>query len=269
MNETVHHKPKRGGAVKLIVFLAFLVVVTAGGVFAWKFVFNGPKHTDTQTKTYDEAISRLDLEGDSGDVDIVGGDTDEIVVETTVEWRGDDKPGSDQDVTGKTLRVAATGCEGFDLFGDLTCEVHFRVEVPAGIDLKAQVDSGDLSVAGMTGEQDLGCDSGNVEVEGSGEKLTVRADSGDVTGRDLEAVNVKADVDSGNAELSFAAAPEKVRASADSGDVTLSVPEVDGGYDVSISVDSGDKDVQVKTASDSPRKINGTVDSGDLTVDYS
>lgn len=268
MSEVEYRKPRSRGAVRLIVFLAVVVVLTAGGVFAWKFLFNGPKHKDEQTKTYDETITRLDVEGNSGNVDIVAGEGDEIEVETTLEWRGKEKPGADQDVTGKTLKVTATGCEGIDLFGGLACEVHFRIAVPADIDLKAEVDSGNLTVAGIKGEQNLACDSGDIEVEGSGEKLTVHADSGNVVGRELDATTVKADVDSGDVELEFTTAPKKTRASADSGDVTLSVPKVKEGYDVNIGVDSGDKSVEVKTASDSPRKIDGTVDSGDFTVAY-
>lgn len=269
MTETVHHKPKRGGAVRLIVFLAVLVVLSAGGVFAWKFVFSGPKNTDEQTKTYDGEISRLDVDANSGNAVIVAGDGDAVTVKTKLEWRGNNKPGSEQNLTGKTLKVAATGCEGVELFGGFSCEVNYRIEVPADIALNARVDSGDLTVAGIKGEQTLVCDSGDVEVEGSGGKLSVQADSGDVVGRDLEATTVEANVDSGNAELAFNSAPELVKAKADSGDLTISVPKVDDGYDVSVTVDSGDMNVQVADTPESPHRIDGNVDSGDFTVDYS
>lgn len=268
MSETVYDRPRRRGAVGIVVVLAVVVLLAAAGMFVWKYAFSGAKQTDSQSKTYDQDIARLDVRGDSGEVEVVAADVDAITVESELKWRGDNKPGTDQKVNGDTLKVATTGCEGIDLFGAVTCEVNLRIEVPADLKLKAEVDSGNLTVSGVKGDMELICDSGDVEVEGSGEKLRVTADSGNLVGRDLSATDVTAEVDSGDVELRFAEAPERIKANADSGDMTLSVPKVDGGYDVNISVDSGDKDVKVKTSGGSKRKIDGNVDSGDLTLDY-
>lgn len=267
MPDNTHSKRRRRFGVGFVVGVAVLVVLTATGVFVWKYVVGGLERTERSTDTVTEPFTRLEVDGGAGRVEVVEAAGDRTVVETELRWRADYKPGHTQKITGDTLRLKDTGCRReFDFAQG--CSVSWRIEVPPEVELDVSVDSGAIKTTGVKGAQRLHTDSGVIEVDDPGEKLTVASDSGIVEGTRLPGTDVDITMDSGLIELDFTKAPGDVVIGNDSGEIDVRVPETDDGYDIETRSDSGAADVEVADIPESDRTIAITTDSGRISVEY-
>lgn len=266
-NSDTPPRRRRRSPALFIAGLAVLVVVAAVGVFVWKFVIGGTERTDRQSKTFTETITRLELTGDSGSVDVVETDGAETVVESTLRWRGDFKPRHSHKVEGETLRLKDSGCrEDFDFAGG--CSVSWYIQVPSDVELDLKVDSGRIATAGIKGDQTLHTDSGGIEVTDPGEQLTITGDSGNIEAIGLPGTDVDVQLDSGRIELEFTEPPGDVRAEGDSGEIVVRLPVAETGYDVHAETSTGGENVEVETDPDSDHKVVVEADSGRVSVEY-
>src|SRR5690606_7706281 len=144
---------------------------------------------------------------------------------------------------GGTLRVASR-CPGltFD-----RCDIDYELVVPADVPVRADVDSGDVTVSGVSGRLDL------------------HADSGDVTATDLMSTEVNATTYSGDVELGFGRAPTRVQAAAVSGDVNVRAPKGTRSR-VEATTGSVSRVVGVVVDPESGYRIIVTTSSGDVEV---
>ncbi|PXY34644.1 hypothetical protein BAY59_03755 [Prauserella coralliicola] len=190
--------------------------------------------TAEATATVEQRISRVELAGDSGDVLVRA---DESAETTTVRQRFRyrwGEPDEAYEVRDGTLTLS--GCGSW-------CSVDYEVIVPEGTTVSGSVDSGDLTLDGVS----------DVQVE---------ADSGDFTGTRLRGA-VDVSVDSGDVRVTLDE-PRDVRLAADSGDVEVTVP--DGSYRVLGTTDSGDREIGVTQDPDASTVLDLNTDSGDVTV---
>lgn len=167
--------------------------------------------------------------------------------------------------SGGTLTVKARGCGSI---GFRTCQSSAVLTVPPTAELSVHADSGNVTATGLTGPVDLDIDSGNADIEDLGGALSATVDSGNINGVRLSSPRIKVEVDSGNVDLEFAAAPGRVDIDGDSSDLTVRVPEGSGAYSVVAQTDSGRRTVEVPTDATSARHINLTNDSGNVTIGY-
>lgn len=267
MPENSDPKPRRRFPVLFVVCLAVLVVLAAGGVFVWKYVIGGWERTEEYSETFAEALTRLEVDGDSGAVEVVEASGDETVVATTVRWRGEHQPKHTQKIDGKTLRLKDSGCPRAAGFS-VDCSVSWRIEVPSDVDLDLAVDSGMIATSGIKGTQTLHNDSGATTVEDPGAKLTIKGDSGNIEATGMPGTDVDVKLDSGWVDLRFTEAPGKVGVDNDSGAVNVRLPDVDEDYDIHTETGSGVDDVEVRTDPDSDHKVVATTDSGHVSVEY-
>ncbi|MGW3349829.1 DUF4097 family beta strand repeat-containing protein [Nonomuraea rubra] len=204
------------------------------------------EETDTVSYEVGDDVRALRVEADSGTIEVVESQRRGVQVTEQLVWRKN-KPKTGHQVQGGTL-VLSYECPAAVGFGAVatSCDVNYRVEVPRGLSVKVASDSGTLTLKGLSGALDALSDSGAIEAEG----LAVR--------------QVVAKTDSGDVELAFTGAPDRVTVSSDSGRVTIGVPQ--GAYDVVATTDSGAKDIKVDTDPSAPRRIELTSDSGDLEV---
>ncbi|GLZ80534.1 lipoprotein [Actinorhabdospora filicis] len=251
--------PDPSSRVIILIGLVVLGLLIAGGVVAWGLSHGfGPQKKETQSQTYTDAVTAIDIHSDSGEVTIKAGAEGEIKVERTLHWYNT-KPKVDEKFEGTTFKV----------YDDQNCNcgIDYVITVPKSVSAKLDIDSGDLSIEGVTGAVDVTADSGNVTLEDLPGALTINASSGDIRGDRLSGATATVTASSGSVNLTFTTAPSSLDLNVDSGDVDVTVPNVAEGYKTNVKADSGDVDTDGLTKNDSSaRSITIDVDSGNVTV---
>ncbi|GAA3426924.1 hypothetical protein GCM10018953_41070 [Streptosporangium nondiastaticum] len=237
----------------------------------------GPSEQDVVSYDVTGSLKALDVATDSGDIVVGASDRQGVHVTETLRWRGKRRPETEHPVQGGTLTLRQK-CAG-------SCEIHYKVEIPQGLNVAADTESGTITLRGLkgtkatarTGSGDI--DAGSSEVgditaeTGSGtitlrslksEDVRAETGSGDITARSLTARRLTAEAGSGTVEAAFVIAPDQVAAVSDSGDVTLRLPR--NTYALTLDTGSGDKTVQVGNDPASPRKVKARTGSGNIGV---
>ena len=181
----------------------------------------GPRHSRTETRLVTEPVRSLVLQTDAGSVEIVRGPR--LVLRETTSYRGSgDAPHPEHQLDGGELTVTSPGCNG--------CSTDFRVELPAGVALRASSDAGAVSAEGVdVPEVHLRSDAGNVsaDVVGAPTVVEVRSDAGDVSvtvppGRYAAATDTDAGDENVTGIVNDPQAANRITAETDAGDVTIS-----------------------------------------------
>ncbi|BFU46379.1 DUF4097 family beta strand repeat-containing protein [Krasilnikovia sp. MM14-A1004] len=214
-------------------------------------------------------VTEIRLTGASGDVTVRTSAIGETRITRTVRSGTDPASGYTLDGTVLTLD---TNC-GHD------CTVSYDVEAPAGVAVRGEMRSGDVTLTGVgatdvtlnsgdiavhdaTADLTATTTSGNVTVQGGKGAATLHATSGDVqvdrAGGPVQAKSTSGDV---TVEL---AVPASVTAEATSGDVLVRVPTAT--YHVRVKDRSGDARVEIPDDPKSANVIDVRVNSGDATV---
>jgi hypothetical protein len=246
LNDTPPPPPPTGKPRGRAFWLVCGTILAVGGV--WWGTINvvsqlAHEEHDEQHSYPAAGITELSVANDNGHVEVVGTNTDTIVVRSHVT-EGLTSPRDRQQVVEGRLQLDAK-CSNFTLNW---CNVAYRIEVPAGITVRIRADSGDVRVADITGD------------------LTVHSDSGNVSASGLRSATVTAGSDSADVRLAFVAPPQAVQVSADSGDVEITVPDDGTAYRVDASTDSGSVDNQLHVDSAAERTISARADSGDVRL---
>jgi hypothetical protein len=201
-------------------------------------------HRRTTTTTVGRHIERVVVRADTGNVHLEGAAGPRVMVRQELRWMWR-RPHVTARVHGSTLTISGS-CPDSGRVN--RCEADLDLAIPFDADVLVQGDSGDIVAERLAGHLDL------------------RTDSGDVSGRDLNPIAVRARTDAGNVDLDFTTEPVSVRASSDSGDVLVTVP-AGGEYRVDATTKAGDVDVHGVIRNDRAlRSIAATADAGDVTV---
>lgn len=216
-----------------------------------------------------EPVRTVEIANDSGDVAVRAADVDRTTVRQRFSYSWGE-PERGYHYSGGTLVL--DGCGSW-------CSVDYEVTVPRGTRVTGSVDSGELRLRGVA-TVDVDADSGDVSISGVTGRATVQADSGDVELRDIGG-RISVDASSGSvtatgvrkpvdAQLSSGdltvrlAEPGDVRAEVSSGDIQVTVPR--GHYHVEGDTSSGDRAIDVRRDPDSQHRLALRTSSGDVTV---
>ncbi|GGP80184.1 DUF4097 family beta strand repeat-containing protein [Streptosporangium pseudovulgare] len=237
----------------------------------------GPSEQDVVSYDVTGSLKVLDVTTDSGDIVVGASDRQGVHVTETLRWRGSRRPETEHPVQGGTLTLRQECARG--------CEVHYKIEIPRGLDVTADTGSGNVTLRGLkgtkatakTGSGDIEAGSsevgeltaetgsGNVTLRSlKGEDVRAESGSGDIAAHSLASRRFTAETGSGTVEAMFDAAPDRVAARSDSGDVTLRLPR--NTYALTLDTGSGDKTVQVGNDPASPRKVEARSGSGNIDV---
>ncbi|MFI6812798.1 DUF4097 family beta strand repeat-containing protein [Nonomuraea sp. NPDC050328] len=217
-----------------------------------------PAHQATNKYEVTEKVARLALVSDSGEVVISETSGSSVKVVETLRWSSE-RPTTDHKVDGDALSMSYNCPAVMD-----NCSVDYKVEIPKGLKVEVQADSGDVKLLDLSGPVDAKLDSGDLTATGLSGPFQARVDSGDLTATGLTGKELNGEVDSGDISLEYAGAPDKVTLVAGSGNAKLTLPA--GPYSVEAAADSGDVNVSVVDDPKAPRKIIARADSGDVTV---
>ncbi|MEU7851602.1 DUF4097 family beta strand repeat-containing protein [Micromonospora parva] len=217
-------------------------------------------------------ITTVRVSGGSGDVVVRGtGPASEVRIKRVVRYQGGEPNNTRYEIKGTEL-VLDTDCGS-------RCSISYEVTVPEGVAVQGetssgnvelsrvgavelQVSSGDVRISGASGAVGVEARSGNIEVSEATAAVRLRASSGDITARRL-AGTVDAEASSGNVDVQLDQ-PASARVHASSGDVTLLVPQ--GSYRVRSNADSGDENVTVADNPAASLVLDGSANSGNLTI---
>lgn len=273
MSSDVPARTRRTGAIVAVI----LVVGAAASIaFSLRGSF-GEEGGVSGKRTLSASAKHLFVDVESGDVTVRSGSTDEVRLTRTVHGRS---PKIVEESRNDGVHVSAD-CPAFT-FG--RCDVRYEIVVPADMRVEIDASSGAVQVDGVTGgtqveassgtitakdlggEVDLESSSGDVHVTGASGDLEVKASSGEVTADRLRSSRVTVESSSGDVDLGFAAAPDRVDLEASSGDVTVTVPGGSTAYQVDVETSSGEEQVDVPTDPGSAHRISVEASSGDVTV---
>jgi hypothetical protein len=180
----------------------------------------GPHHTRTETRVVTDPVRSLVLETDAGSVEVVRGPR--LVLRETTSYRGSgDAPRPDHDLSDGVLTVESPHCN--------SCSSTFRVELPAGVALRAS------------------------------------SEAGDVSGEDLDVTELRLRSDAGDVSADVVSTPSVIDVQSDAGDVSVTVPP--GRYAVDMDTDAGDEDVTgIVNDPQAPNRITAQTDAGDVKI---
>ncbi|MFC5993030.1 DUF4097 family beta strand repeat-containing protein [Pseudonocardia hispaniensis] len=204
---------------------------------------DGSVRTESGSQRYDQAISRVEIDSDAGDVELRSGPDGAAQVERTLRWT-DERPTVTESVDGDVLRITAR-CPDGPRIG--RCEVALTVTAPAAVSVRTKLGAGGITVDDLTGDQDLATSAGRVH------------------GAGLRGATVRAQSSAGGVELAFAAAPQQVEVRATAGDVTVRVPATEA-YRVQARSTAGTVRVNVADDPGATRTILARTTAGDVTV---
>jgi hypothetical protein len=205
----------------------------------------------TDDAAIDAKITNVRVHNESGDVTIRTGDR--ASVHRTVRYDRD-RPGATHHVEGDVLVI--------DRCPVRKCAVDYEVTVPAGTRVNGESDSGRVEVTGAA-EVNFKVDSGDLTVSGVTGRVNVEADSGRVSLSDLGA-DVVVRADAGDVTVDNARGSVTVRG--DSGNIAVSVPR--GPYRVSTGTDSGTVHSDVSDDPSGSHRLELHTSAGNITVKY-
>jgi hypothetical protein len=219
----------------------------------------------TTSTTFDAAgLTVLDVQVDSGSINVVGTDAEDVTVTARIS-DGLLSTAERQTIVGDRLELRGR-CPGpVSNF----CDVAYTIEVPARMGVYARSENDSIRLTGVEGDIDARSNNGPVVVRGSGEgRLRLATDNGTVDGTDLRAAEVDADTDNGSVTLVFARPPTAVEATSDNGDVTVAVPDDGTAYAVDVATSRGSDAAPIRTDPSSRRTIRVRSDNGSVLITY-
>lgn len=224
--------------------------------------------TSTQTKSFTNPLTKLKVANDTGDIVIRAGAAGEPATVISRSESSFSKPKHSEIVTDGVLVVSGS-CGGGLSFVN-TCEVDFDIVVPPGTAVEADTSTGDVSVNNTGGPVALESSTGDISVSRVGKggtSIQLTTSVGDITGEFLNGGSVTSRSNTGDVELDFTAAPDRIKADTDTGDIEVSVPDDATAYRVDADVDTGDQNIDVPTDSGSTRVVDLKTSTGDIGME--
>ncbi|HKX72474.1 MAG TPA: DUF4097 family beta strand repeat-containing protein [Candidatus Saccharimonadales bacterium] len=244
--------------------LALVGLLVVGFVF-WANTL--PLNSEPQRQAYQQSIQKLQVNVDSGHVEIKAGATDEIIIERTLMWTGA-KPTLSETWNGSTLSVKAD-CpnEGGWLLFRRSCAVDYVIHVPRAITAEIYTESGGVDVTEIDGDVTVRTEAGNLQFEKLKGALVAESKAGTIDARALQSAKVDATSHAGNIDLRFDAAPKAVTAKTQAGNASIGVPK-GAAYTVKADTQAGNREVGVEQNSAAIQTISVESSAGNVSVQY-
>ncbi|MFE4361038.1 hypothetical protein DR950_12780 [Kitasatospora xanthocidica] len=232
--------------------LASFVVLAAavGGLSACGLA---PDNNFDDDATVSDKITAVRLDTTSGGVTLRGKDgLDKVSVHRSVSYKND-KPGVTSRVENGVLVLG--GCGQY-------CSVTYTVEVPPGLPVSGQTNSGSVNLT-QVGNVQVSTHSGAVSLDGVNGTTEVKTTNGAITGRGLNGSRIQTETHNGAIDL-VSTKPQDVSASTSNGAITLVVPSAT--YKVSAKTGNGHKDIGVSDDPSGRYQLDLSTSNGRIQV---
>ena len=208
----------------------------------------------------DGPISRVDVELDGGDVAIDATDGEGASGTITLRWR-ESAPEIVHYVEDGVLHVLGR-CDPYAE----PCLLDVKLSVPASAAVSVQTREGNVRVAGVRGDVDVGTGAGDFEGHDIPGSLFVESDRGGIFADGLSGMFVDARTAEGDIDLRLRERPARLVARTGDGDVSVVVPR--GAYRIAADAPRGDLDVGAAVLPDpaADAVLVLETESGDVTI---
>jgi Putative adhesin len=228
----------------LLVAGSVVVLLGTAIAFAATWLATTSKSTTEYTALVPGTLLRVELTVASGDVEVLGGATADVLVNRTDTSTFGHSPEERRIISDGVLRIEST-CPKL-VVG--SCEADYRLTVPETVPLTISAQSGDVRLVAYRG---------NVTVSTSDGSLTVDAFCGPT---------LDATAGSGDVEVIATCSADRLAFLTTSGDVAVRVPP--DLYDVDAETITGDAEVRgVTDEPGAPFRIQVSTNSGDVLVE--
>lgn len=239
-----------------------IALVLVGAMLLTLSLLSNTLATTTTTTTAFDGIERIELDlGASGDVEVVGADTDRVEVERTVRsLLGGTRVEQSQHEA--TLRVSSD-CR-MRVFS-IACSADYRLVVPHGTVLAGGASNGGLEVAGVDGMVDLSTSNGDISFAGGEQAVSLVTSNGRIDIDDAGADHLEVTTSNGDVRIESTTPPASLVARTSNGRIDVLLP--DGVvYAVDVDTSNGRTDVEVPTDPSSSARVDARTSNGDISV---
>jgi hypothetical protein len=211
-------RPRRRWIWIIVAIVTTLAVVLPAGLRFW--LKADMQHRSDPAVSYRRPITALLVNAPGGNVIVRPGRVRRVRVASSLTWVLG-RPVVSQTWRGKALRISVR-CTRPDLFED--CAASLDLTVPAGVVVRADVGSGNVSVSGLAGSLHLAATSGSITLGQVTGSVWATATTGSISGRRLSSARLHASVSSGAMALTFSTAPSLLSLAVGSGSADVTVP---------------------------------------------
>jgi hypothetical protein len=239
------------------VLLVVLVVVVVIGLLV------GLQRAEERTFTFSEPVRRVEVDLRAGSVSFTAADGP-VTVHRRIRWALS-RPTTSERVEEGVLRVeegvlrVEADWDGLRLPGG---DVSYRVDVPAGVDVRAWTGAG--GAEGLRGDVDIRTQAGQIDLVNLGGHVRATTQAGQVRGTGLAARQVEVQSSAGAVDLAFETPPDRVEARTNAGSVDLVVP--DQRYAVEADSSAGRTIVELVGDPTAPRRLVAHSNAGQVRV---
>ena len=244
--------PRPVEEVSVGALLVILVIVVVIGLVV------GLRRAEERTFTFAEPVRRAEVDLRAGGVSFTASDGP-VTVHRRIRWALN-RPTTSEGIEEGILRVEADW-EGLRLPGG---DVRYRVEVPAGVDVRAWTGAGAVGAEGLRGDVDIRTQAGRVDLVNLGGHVRATTQAGQVRGTGLAARQVEVRSSAGAVSLAFEVPPDRVEARTNAGRVDLVVP--DQRYAVDAGSSAGRTMVELVGDPTAPRRLLAHSNAGQVRV---
>lgn len=236
---------------------AILVVGALGLVVAGASRFGARERRLTSSPT--DAITAVEVESQSGPVEVVGSAGGDVNVRRTERYLLG-VPTVRQSLTDGVLRLHAQ-CPRV---GRSTCEVRLVLDLPAAVSVRIRAQHGAVSVTGIGGTVDVATGTGAISLTRITGPVAARTATGAVDGVDLAPLFMDASTGSGAIRLSLAEPSARVDLGTRAGAIDVALPPE--RYRVEARAGAGKADVSVEEEATSAYVVRATTVAGAVRI---
>lgn len=242
-----------------------IVTVPALGLGTYAVVSLIAHEHVTERTTFEAAgVTAIDLDGDLGDVDIVGSDVDEITMVAEID-HGLRRTRYSAEIVRSTLVVRDDCPTGVHVW----CRVDYELVVPADGAVHVRTGNGRVAVRDVDGPVSVDSGNGALELRGLTGDLQLLTRNGRISGHGLAGDAVRAESRNGAIRLGFVDAPTSVGIESRNGSVEVVVPDDDATYRVDVTTRfTGASNSSIRTDPESHRSIVARTHNGSVTLRY-
>lgn len=219
------------------------------------------QHESVATTKYGpDEVSALKVDAQHSNVTVTGSSTREVIIER-VARSGLTRADGDAVLVDGTLSLFS-GCP--NLLPGLGCEVDFNIIVPSALPVAVNHRAGEVVLADLSGPVRLDVSQANVSLSRVTGDVQLQASQASLQATGLRSATAEIDISLGSATIDFLAPPTRLYARASFSDLSLNVPPVLEGFDVSTDANRlSEIDVSVPTNPGSPHEVrlSGTASS--------